>query len=131
MSSPFCLRRALARSSRSGPKGETQLTPMPIDKRGFGELPRNSSLKPATRVKPLVPVSAPQVCGPVPGRIWNGFPVVLAVTGMMQSTSPPVDLDYNPYRGLEIAIWSCSATTAAGGLSAFYFHFKRATARDD
>src|SRR5574338_668981 len=46
VSSPSCLSRALAMSIRSGPNGEVQLTPTPIDRRGLPELPRNSSLKP-------------------------------------------------------------------------------------
>ena len=50
VSSPLCLSKAFARSMRSGPKGETQLTPMPIDKRGFGELPRKRSWKPGDAV---------------------------------------------------------------------------------
>jgi len=37
---------ALARSILSGPNGDTQLTPTPIDKRGLGEFPRKTSLKP-------------------------------------------------------------------------------------
>ena len=52
VSSPFCLSSALARSIRSGPNGEIQLTPMPIDRRGLAELPRKNSLNPGTRVNP-------------------------------------------------------------------------------
>ena len=37
-------------SSRSGPNGEIQLTPIPIEIRGLGELPRNTSLKPGLGV---------------------------------------------------------------------------------
>ena len=37
-------------SIRRGPNGETQLTPIPIETRGFGELPRKTSLKPGVGV---------------------------------------------------------------------------------
>ena len=50
VSSPFCLSRALAISIRSGPNGETQLTPMPTERRGLTELPTKNSLNPAIRV---------------------------------------------------------------------------------
>jgi len=39
VSSPFCLISAFARSILSGPNGEFQLTPTPIDTRGLGLLP--------------------------------------------------------------------------------------------
>ena len=40
VSSPSCVRIALAMSMRSGPNGDTQFTPTPIESRGFGESPR-------------------------------------------------------------------------------------------
>ncbi len=39
VSSPACFSSALARSKRSGPKGEFQFTPMPIETRGLALLP--------------------------------------------------------------------------------------------
>ena len=47
------------------PNGETQLTPMPTERRGFGELPRKTSLKPVCRVESSVgSVGPPGVLDP-------------------------------------------------------------------
>src|SRR3982751_2886509 len=72
---------ALARSRRSGPNGEVQLTPTPIDSRGVGESPTKNSLKPAIRENPAVPLVGPQVVCVPPGTSWNALPVVFSVTG--------------------------------------------------
>src|SRR3954469_11783487 len=44
---------------RSGPKGETQLTPTPIARRGLAELPRKNSLNPGAEAKSAGVCTAP------------------------------------------------------------------------
>src|SRR5439155_14432095 len=46
---------------RNGPKGDTQFTPMPIVRRGLGELPRNTSLNPGEEENKVGSCVAPLV----------------------------------------------------------------------
>src|SRR5205809_6275366 len=69
---------ALARSRRSGPNGDVQLTPTPIASRGLAEPPRKNSLKPFDLLYPVG-----QAVGS-PGRIVFVSEGVVSVAGRKQ-----------------------------------------------